>query len=106
MTRLCLALVIVVSLGVTGAAASRTSARPAPRTLLTTKAPIHGFAQDTGSIAWTDAHYDVHVWRLAAKHGTIVGAARKPGEMSFGVGPLALAGMRALWVSYDHGNFL
>jgi hypothetical protein len=105
MARLWLALAIGVSLGVPGAAASPTST-PAPRTLLTTKAPIHGFAQDTGSIAWTDSHYFVHVWKLTAKHGTIVGAARDPGGIRFGVGPLALAGMRALWLASDHGNFL
>ena len=96
-----------MSLGVTGAAASQTSARPAPRTLLTTKAPIHGFAQDTRhSIAWTDAHYYVHVRKLKAKLGTIVGAARDPSGIRFSIGPLALAGMQALWVSYSRGNFL
>jgi hypothetical protein len=106
MARLWLALAIILSLGASGAAASPTGTRPVPRTLLATKAPIHGFAQDTASIAWTDAHYYVHVRKLDAKLGTIVGAARDPSGIRFGVGPLVLAGMQALWVSYSHGNNL
>jgi len=107
MARLWLVLAIVVSLGATGAASSRTTARPVPRTLLAAKAPIHGFAQDTGSIAWIDSSYAVHVRKLSAKHGTIVGKTRLPRLRGVSrTPPLALAGMQALWPSYDAGNFL
>jgi len=77
-----------------------------PRTLVVDKGPIHAFAQDANAMAWIDAGYGVHVRRLAAKRGSIVGNALEYGGYKHRGWPLALAGTRALWTSYDAGNFL
>ena len=78
-----------------------------PRTLLTDSGRIHPFAQDAGAVAWIGSGFSVHVRTLAAKHGSVVGAAVQKGGPQRIIGrPLALAGTKALWTSYDGGNTL
>jgi hypothetical protein len=78
--------------------------RPAPRTLITESGRIHAFAQDSGAVAWIGHDYAVHVRRLAARRGAVVGNAND--GYTHMPWPLALAGTQALWASYDAGNFI
>jgi hypothetical protein len=71
------------------------------RTLVVEEGPIRAFAQDANTIAWIGRSYDVHVRRLAARTGSIVGRTSSRGPVAR---PLALAGTRALWTSYAGGN--
>jgi hypothetical protein len=76
-------------------------------TLVSEKGPIHAFAQDTDSIAWIGSGYLVHVRRLVGRRGSVIGDARqRGGPVKVNGRPLALAGTRALWTSYNGGNFL
>ena len=75
---------------------------PVPPTLVTEPGPIHAFAQDAGAVAWIGHDYAVHVRRLAAKRGSVVGSADD--GYTHMPWPLALAGTQVLWTSYDAGN--
>lgn len=97
----------VAALLVAGAGGAPSATRPAPTTLATDSGPIHAFAQDSGAIAWIGGGFSVHVRRLAASHGSVVGSALQEGGPQKVVGrPLALAGTTALWTSYNGGNTL
>ena len=87
-------------------AAGPTATRPPPRTLVVAKGPIRAFAQDASTIAWVDSGYRVHVRRVAAKRGVVIGSALHPGGYKVKSVRLVLAGKQALWTSYDRGNFL
>jgi hypothetical protein len=87
--------------------AGRTTAtRAKPHTLVVAHGQIYAFAQDTSTIAWIDSGYRVHVNRLGAQRGSVIGSALHGGGHKAKTYPLALAGIRALWTSYDRGNFL
>jgi hypothetical protein len=86
------------------AAGSPSTPAPAPRTLVTEPGRIHAFAQDAGAVAWIGHDYAVHVRKLAAKRGSVVGSAND--GYTHMPWPLALAGTQALWTSYDAGNFI
>jgi hypothetical protein len=88
----------------TPAAGVRSASRPVPRTLVTESGRIHAFAQDSGAVAWIGHEYAVHVRRLSAKRGSVVGNAND--GYTHMPWPLALAGTQALWTSYDAGNFI
>jgi hypothetical protein len=97
----------VAALLVAGAGGAPSATRPPPTTLVTDSGLIHAFAQDSGTIAWIGGGFSVHVRRLAAKHGSVVGSALQEGGPQRIVGrPLALAGTTALWTSYNGGNTL
>lgn len=90
-----------------GAAGAPSATRPAPKTLLAESGPIHGFAQDAGAVAWIGPGYLVHVRRIAAKRGSVIGdALQRGGPVRIKTRPLALAGTRAVWTSYNGGNTL
>ena len=55
-------------------------------------------------MAWIGHEYAVHVRRLSAKRGSVVGNAND--GYTHMPWPLALAGTQALWASYDAGNFI
>jgi hypothetical protein len=74
------------------------------KTLVTEGGHIHAFAQDAGAVAWVGHDYAVHVRRLTAKHGSVVGSASS--GYTTVVWQLALAKTQALWTSYDAGNFI
>ena len=96
-----------IALLLLGAAGAPSAKRPAPRTLLTESGPIHGFAQDAGAVAWIGPSYLVHVRRIAAKRGSVIGdALQEGGPVRIRSRPLALAGTRAVWTSYNGGNTL
>jgi hypothetical protein len=100
-----LLLALPAAAGTEPAAGKATSIRP--RTLVAENGLIRAFTQDSSTIAWIDRGYNVHVRRLAAKRGSIVGEARqRGGPVAVKGRPLALAGLTALWTSYDGGNFL
>ncbi len=88
----------------TPAAGVPSASRPVPRTLVTESGRIHAFAQDSGAVAWIGHEYAVHVRRLSAKRGSVVGNAND--GYTHMPWPLALAGTQALWTSYDAGNFI
>ena len=87
-----------------GAAGAPSARRPAPKTIVTEAGKIRAFAQDSGAVAWIGHDYDVHVRRLTAKRGSVVGNAND--GYTHMPWPLALAGTQALWTSYDAGNFI
>lgn len=89
------------------AAGSPSRPAPVPGTLVTDPGPIHAFAQDAGAVAWIGHDYAVHVRRVAAKRGSVIGRALQQGGPQKVAGrPLALAGTTALWTSYNGGNNL
>lgn len=93
-----------VVLLVLGAAGPSTAHAPRVRTLVTENGRILAFAQDAGAVAWMGHDYEVHVRRLTAKRGTVVGSAAS--EFKNASWPLALAGTQALWTSYSAGNYI
>jgi hypothetical protein len=95
-----LTLVLVQS----GAIGASSAARAKPSTLVTENGRMLAFAQDAGAIAWIGHDYQVHVRRLSAKRGSVVGSAAS--EYNARRWPLALAGTQALWTSYSAGNFI
>jgi hypothetical protein len=95
-----LTLVLVQS----GAIRASSAARAKPSTLVTENGRMLAFAQDAGAIAWIGHDYQVHVRRLSAKRGSVVGSAAS--EYNARRWPLALAGTQALWTSYSAGNFI
>jgi hypothetical protein len=87
-----------------GAVGASWATRAKPNTLVTENGRILAFAQDAGAIAWIGHDYQVHVRRLSARRGSIVGSAAS--EYNARRWPLALAGTQALWTSYSAGNFI
>lgn len=97
----------VAALLVAGVGGAPSATRPPPTTLVTDSGLIHAFAQDSGTIAWIGGGFSVHVRRLDARRGSVVGSALQEGGPKKVVGrPLALAGTTALWTSYNGGNTL
>lgn len=92
---------------VLSAAGAPSATRPVPKTLLAEGGSIHAFAQDAGAVAWIGPGYLVHVRRIGAKRGAVIGdALQKGGPVRIAARPLALAGTRAVWTSYNGGNWL
>lgn len=90
-----------------GAAGSSSATRAKPNTLVSESGPIYAFAQDAATLAWIGPRYLVHVRGVAAKRGAVVGDARQEGgPVKIVSRPLALAGTRAVWTSYNGGNTL
>jgi hypothetical protein len=110
MKRLLFFAVPLLLLALPAGAGTGSSVRAKPikaRTLVVENGPIYSFAQDSSTISWIGRGYDVHVRPLAAKRGTVIGDARqRGGPVKVNGRPLALAGARALWTSYNGGNFL
>jgi hypothetical protein len=97
----------VMVLLVAGAGGAPSATHPEPTTLVTESGRIHAFAQDSGTVAWIGTGFSVHVRRLAARHGSVIGdALQGGGPVRIASRPLALAGTRALWTSYNGGNTL
>lgn len=97
-----LAVALAASIAVQ-AAAAKSSAKP--RTLLTTKAPIRAFAQDSSRIAWVDRKWRVEGSRLRPKATTVLVGTARPEITNAGVPPqLALAGSRVAWTRTGGGN--
>src|SRR5512132_2032981 len=95
------------SLILLGASAGSTAHAPPGRTLVTENGRIRAFAQDTGAVSWIGPGYLVHVRRIGAKRGAVIGDARQEGgPVRIAARPLALAGTRAVWTSYNGGNTL
>lgn len=95
------------SLILLGATAGSTAHAPPGRTLVTENGRIHAFAQDAGAVAWIGPGYLVHVQRIGAKRGVVIGdALQQGGPVRIAARPLALAGTRAVWTSYNGGNTL
>lgn len=100
-------LAVSAVLFVFSAAGAPSPRRPAPQTLLTESGLIHAFAQDAGAVAWIGPGYLVHVRRIGAKRGAVIGDARQEGgPVRVAARPLALSGTRAAWTSYNGGNWL
>lgn len=100
--------VAVVVLG-TSVAAQAASAHQAKivRTLLTTKAPIRAFAQNSGRIAWIGAKWHVGTRAFGGKRRTLDLGTAWPfvAPANKGVPPrLALSGARVLWTRAGGGN--
>jgi hypothetical protein len=77
---------------VLSAAGAPSATRPVPKTLLAEGGSIHAFAQDAGAVAWIGPGYLVHVRRIGAKHGAVIGdALQKGGPVRIAARPLALA---------------
>jgi hypothetical protein len=77
------------------------------RTLLTMKAPIRAFAQDSSRIAWISAKWHVDVRGTGRRPKTILVGSAHPFPGNGGVpSQLALAGARAVWTRHGGGNFL
>jgi hypothetical protein len=106
-------LVAVLVLAVSGAAQTGLAATPhkvKPQALVSTTGRMHAFAQDGNRIAWISGKVG-HVWTVAvrsaaARTATAVGTADEvdydnPGYLI--TLPLALAGTRALWTTWDGG---
>ncbi len=92
---------------VTSVAVPAAGAEPAaPRTLLTTKAPIRAFAQDTSRVAWVDREWGVHARKTGAKtKSLLVGTAHPYVGGNDSVTPqIALAGSRVAWTRNGGGN--
>jgi hypothetical protein len=97
-------LVAVAAFALTALPAA-TAARPAPRTVLTTRAPIQAFAADGARIAWISGSCrTVRVRRLSGGRAGVVGNARNTECDNRGTPVLALAGKRALWPNLTFGN--
>jgi hypothetical protein len=91
------------------AAVEAAGARQATKvhTLLTTKAPIRAFAQESGRIAWIGAQWHVDVRETRSRPKTVLVGTAHPFPGNGGVpSQLALAGARALWTRHGGGNFL
>jgi hypothetical protein len=106
-------LAAVLLLAVSGAAQTGMAAAPhqsKPYTLVSTTGRMHAFAQDGTEIAWISGRVG-HVWRVyvrsvGAHKPTAVGKADQvdvdyPGYLI--TLPLALAGKRVLWTTFDGG---
>ena len=98
---------LVLSLSAGAEIAPAAKAKPIkPRTLVTEKGLIHGFAQDGNAIAWIGGRWTVYVRRLGAQKTWAVG---KADESDYAVPgsvitlPLALAGTRVLWAGFSFG---
>ncbi len=92
---------------VTSVAVPAAGAEPAtPRTLLTTKAPIRAFAQDSSRLAWVGSKWHVDTRKLGPKATTfLVGTAHPFVGGNASVTPqLALAGSRVAWTRNGGGN--
>lgn len=103
----------VLLLAVSGAAQTGKAAAPhqsKPHTLVSTTGRMHAFAQDGNEIAWISGRIG-HVWTVyvrsvGAHKATAVGKADQvdvdyPGNLL--TLPLALAGKRVLWTTFDGG---
>ena len=91
----------------TSIAVPAAGAEPAtPRTLLTTKAPIRAFAQDSSRVAWVARKWHVDARKLGPKAKTfLVGTAHPYIGGNEAVTPqLALAGSRVAWTRNGGGN--
>ena len=96
---------LLLALSAGAGTGSPAPAKPAKtKTLVVEKGLIHAFAQDGSAIAWIGHEYAVHVRRLTAQHGSVVGNAND--GYTHMPWPLALAGTQALWTSYDAGNYI
>jgi hypothetical protein len=104
-------LLLVLSLSAGAGIAPAAKAKPVkPRTLVTAKGLIHGFAQDGKAIAWLAGPFQ-HPWSVYvrgpnARKTWVVGKADEsayeiPGRVI--TLPMALAGTRALWTTFTGG---
>ena len=103
---LAIALATSVAVGAAGAHEAK-----APRTLLTTRAPIRAFAQNTSRIAWVGRGWHVDVRALTGRKKILVLGSARPfpfqGNTFQALPPhVALAGARVLWTKSGGGNDL
>ena len=99
-------LLVVLSLSAGAGVAPAAKAKPVkPRTLVTEKGLIHGFAQDGNAIAWIGRSWRVHVHRLGARSAWDLGKVDQSNPVPGSVitRPLALAGTRVLWSTISGG---
>lgn len=104
--RVLTSVVLAVALGSVAVQSAGARQAKSPRTLLSMKAPIRAFAQDSGRIAWIGAKWHVDVRGAGRKPKTLLVGTARPFNAG-GVPPqLALAGARVLWTRYGGGNDL
>jgi hypothetical protein len=102
---------LLVGVSASAATAPASNAKPTkPKTLVSTTGRMHAFAQDGNEIAWISGRVG-HVWTVyvrsvGAHKATAVGKADQVDVDNTGyllTLPLALAGRRVLWTTFDGG---
>jgi hypothetical protein len=105
--RILTSIVLAVALGSVVVQAAGARQAKSPRTLLTMRAPIRAFAQDSSRIAWIGAKWHVDVRGTGRRPRTVLVGTAHPFPGNGGVpSQLALAGARVLWTRHGGGNFL
>lgn len=103
--RILTSVVLAAALGSVAVQAAGARQAKSPRTLLTMKAPIRAFAQDSSRVAWIGAKWHVDVRGTGHRPKTVLVGTAHPYPGNSGVPPqLALAGARVLWTRHGGGN--